>query len=262
MTKCRSNPESSGEESLAPACNAILALAGRYARCNSGIRQRFFTSLRSVQNDVYTVYLLPSFFMKKHLGKIIIGLAVFFIIAGFLFYKHYTRPTYPEINSPRPFKGVENAKVEIVEFSDFECPACKLATEVVKTLDAKYGYQIKIEFKYFPLVAIHPNSFLAAMAAECANDQGKFWAYHNKLFSHQDSLEKSVLLQFAEDLNLDINSFVACLDSGAKSKIVLADMTEGNNLGLTGTPTFFVNGEKVENWQLLENTVKNKLGLD
>ena len=198
--------------------------------------------------------------MKKYLVKIIIGLAVIILIAGFLIYKHYTRPTYPDINSPRPFKGVENAKVKIVEFSDFECPACKAATQAVKALDEKYGYQIKIEFKYFPLISIHRNSFLAAMAAECANDQGKFWAYHDKLFAHQDSLEKSVLLQFAKDLNLDMNSFVACLDSGAKSKIILADMAEGNNLGFNGTPTFFVNGEKVENWQLLENIVKNKLG--
>jgi protein-disulfide isomerase len=197
--------------------------------------------------------------MKKNLGKIIIGLVLFFLIAGFLIYNHYTRPTYPDINSSRPFKGVENAKVKIVEFSDFECPACKLATEMVKTLDAKYGYQIKIEFKYFPLVAIHPNSFLAAMAAECANDQGKFWAYHDKLFAYQDSLEKSVLLRFAEDLSLDMNSFVACLDSKAKSKIIRADMAEGSKLDINGTPTFFVNGEKVEDWQLLEGIVKNKL---
>lgn len=130
---------------------------------------------------------------------------------------------------------------------------------MVKTLDEKYGYQIRIEFKYFPLVSVHPNAFLAAMAAECANDQGKFWAYHDKLFAHQEGLNKSDLINFAKDTGLDINNFQACLDSGAKSGVVRTDMAEGSKLDINGTPTFFVNGEKVEDWRLLEGIVKNKL---
>jgi len=200
--------------------------------------------------------------MKKNLGKIIIGLVVIFFIIGILIYNYYTRPVYPEINSPRPFKGVENAKVKIIEFSDFECPACKNATEIVKFLDEKYGYQIKIEFKYFPLVSIHPHAFLAAMAAECANDQGKFWGYHDKLFAHQENLSKKDLIRYARELNLDEVKFTACLDSKAKSKIVRTDMAEGNRLGVNATPTFFVDGGKIEDWRLLEGIVKNKLGLD
>jgi protein-disulfide isomerase len=197
--------------------------------------------------------------MKEHIWKILIGLGAVLII-GFLVYSHYTRPTYPDINSSRPIKGVLNAKVKIVEFSDFECPACKAAAQVVKSLDEKYGYEISIEYKYFPLVSIHQNSFLAAMAAECANDQGEFWAYHDKLFENQNELNESNLIQFAKDLNLDIKSFQACLDSKAKSGIVRTDMAEGSNLGLDSTPTFFVDGEKVDNWDLLEGIMKEKLG--
>jgi protein-disulfide isomerase len=197
--------------------------------------------------------------MKEHIWKILIGLGIVLII-GFLFYSHYTRPTYPDITSPRPIKGVPNAKVKIVEFSDFQCPACKAATQAVKSLDEKYGYDICIEYKYFPLVSIHQNSFLAAMAAECANDHGKFWDYHDKLFANQNELYESDLIQFAKDLNLDIKSFQVCLDSKAKSGIVRADMAEGASLGINSTPTFFVDGEIVDNWSLLEGIVKEKLG--
>lgn len=199
--------------------------------------------------------------MKKHIGKILIILAAILII-GFLVYSHYTRPTYPVITSPRPIKGVPEAKVKIVEYSDFQCPACKAATAAVKSLDEKYGYGISIEYKYFPLVSIHQNSFISAMAAECANDQGKFWEYHDKLFANQDNLGEPSLIKFAQELNLDTKSFQACLDSKAKSGLVRADMAEGSNLGIDSTPTFFINGEKVDNWGLLEGIVKNKLGLD
>jgi len=197
--------------------------------------------------------------MSKKIN-ISIGIIAVLAIAGLIVYHEYTKPFYPDITFPRPFKGVENAKVKIVEYSDFQCPACKAATEMVKTLDEKYGYEIKLEFKYFPLVSIHENSFAAAMAAECANDQGKFWAYHDELFAHQDSLQKSDLVSFAQNLGLDVASFTACLESNAKSKIVREDMGAGNKLGINATPTFFVDGEKVENWPELDKIVGQKLG--
>jgi len=170
------------------------------------------------------------------------------------------KPVYENINSPRPYLGQAEAIVLVEEFSDFQCPACKSAQDSLKNVVAKYGDRIRFEYKHFPLTTIHPQAFRAALASECANDQGKFWEYHDTLFSNQPNFSRAELLAYAESLGLEINSFTACLDARAKNDLVRADMAEASSRRISGTPTFFVNGQLVQNWGQLDQVVAAALG--
>lgn len=140
----------------------------------------------------------------------------------------------------------ENAGVLVVEYADLECPACKTVTEqVVKPLIAKYGQQIRLEFKHFPLQSIHRYAFEAAQAAECAADQGKYWEWINYTYDHQDDLSKRPWLDWAASFNFDLDVFDRCLRSGIKEDAVEEDYKEAISFGVDSTPTFFVNGQKV-----------------
>ena len=140
-----------------------------------------------------------------------------------------------------PFIGPEDAQVTIVEFSDFECPFCSRAYETVYEIKEAYEGQVKIVFKNFPL-SFHANAQKAAEASECAYDQGKFWEMHDIMFENQDALSVDDLKSYAEELGLDTEAFNECLDSGAKETAVSEDFEAGNEVGVTGTPAFFING--------------------
>jgi protein-disulfide isomerase len=143
-----------------------------------------------------------------------------------------------------PFRGASNAPVTLIAFSDFQCPFCSRAVPALKELEAKYGNKLKIVFKNQPL-GMHPNARPAANAALAANEQGKFWEYHDKLFANQGSLDRSSLEKYAQELNLDMGKFKSALDSNKFDAQVNADMTEGNRVGADGTPTFYVNGRQL-----------------
>jgi len=162
-------------------------------------------------------------------------------------------------NTPRPVKGAENPVVVITEYSDFECPACGQAYLTVENVMKKYGDRVQLEFKHYPLTTIHPNAFNAAMASECANDQGKFWEMHDELFKNQKALDRSSLIKHAGTVGLDTELFTACFDSQAKSDEVNADLAEAKQKRLRGTPSFFMDGEQVSQWNLLESFVAQKL---
>lgn len=167
--------------------------------------------------------------------------------------------TYDNVNSPRPFEGNANAKVVVQEYSDFQCPACGTAYPYVKEIVQKYAKDIRFDFKHYPLTKIHINAYNSALASECANDLGKFWAYHDKLFENQEKLSSNNLKQYAVDLGLDTTKFNACLDIKAKKSVVDADIQDGNSKKIPGTPTFFVNGQQVALGDL-EKAIKSALG--
>ena len=150
-----------------------------------------------------------------------------------------------------PVTGPSSARVEIVEFSDFQCPFCKRVMPILKQLTAKYPTQVKIVWKDFPL-AIHPDARPAAEAAQCARDQGKFWEYHDKLFDNQSSMTPENLKQWAGQMGMDAAKFSACYDSAAHRALVQADMDEGTHAGVSSTPTMFVNGRAVVGSQPIE----------
>lgn len=182
-------------------------------------------------------------------------------LIGWFIYSGATKVAYTLPAGERPFKGRGDASIVITEFSDFQCPACKAAQGMVKELDTKYGANIKIEYKHFPLTSIHQYAYDAALAAECANDQGKFWEYHDLLFGYQPNLNEANLEKIATALELDMASFNACLDTEARKDIVDAHLKEAQTLQLRGTPSFLYNGTYIDNRADLEGMIKKDLGL-
>jgi len=139
--------------------------------------------------------------------------------------------------------GSEDAKVTIVEFSDFQCPACGAAHPVVKQVIKEYGDRILFVYRHFPLLATHQYALKAAEAAEAAGEQGKFWEYHDLLFANQDNLKTEDLKNYAKQVGLDMKKFNEALDSGKNKDKVLSDLDDGEKFGVTSTPTFFINGQ-------------------
>ncbi|HBX68198.1 MAG TPA: hypothetical protein DEH25_02100 [Chloroflexi bacterium] len=142
-----------------------------------------------------------------------------------------------------PILGPEQAAITIIEFSDYECPYCrKWHQEVWPLLQAEYGDQIRLVYRDFPLTSIHSNASPAAVAANCAGEQDKYWEFNDKLFAMKLNLGKTTYQTYAEELGLDMPAFNECLDSGRYVDEVEADYQYAANLGIRSTPTFFVNG--------------------
>ena len=140
-----------------------------------------------------------------------------------------------------PFMGPQDAPVTLVEFSDFQCPYCRRVQSVLKRLMTAYHGQLKLVFRDFPLRQIHPEAQKAAEAAQCANDQGQFWQYHDRLFAVTE-LGVEALKQYAVELGLDAEGFNTCLDSEKYSQEVQKDIDDAIAAGVNATPSFFVNG--------------------
>ena len=149
-----------------------------------------------------------------------------------------------EVLPEDPVRGPDNAPIEIVEFSDFDCPYCQRATNTLAKILVEYGDQIRFVYKDYPLPS-HPNAFKAAEAGNCANDQGQFWPFHDRLFERQGSLDVPSLKTYASELGLDTDAFEACLDSGQYASRVERDLQIGSGYGVSSTPTLFVNGRAV-----------------
>jgi protein-disulfide isomerase len=151
-----------------------------------------------------------------------------------------------------PVTGAKNAKITIVEFSDFQCPFCSRVVPTIHKLIEEYPGKVRIAFKQYPL-PMHPNAPLAAEAALAAHAQGKFWPMHDKLFENQKALDRASLEKYAEEIGLNVARFKADLDSKKFEAQVKADMEYGSKLGRFGTPTFFINGRKVSGALPLES---------
>lgn len=141
-----------------------------------------------------------------------------------------------------PSVGPADAPITIVEFADFECPFCRQWQEqVYPSLIAAYPGKIRFVYRDFPLTQIHPNSFPAAEAAQCANEQNAFWPFHDKLYS-SDSLSGDIYKQYAQELGLDMTRFNDCVTTRKYQQYVQSNSDFIRNLGGNSTPTFFING--------------------
>lgn len=140
-------------------------------------------------------------------------------------------------------RGNPHAPVTIVEFSDFQCPFCRAAEATVRKILAKYPDKVSLAYRDFPLRGIHPYAQKAAEAARCAQAQGKFWAYHDRLMQNPPQLDQKSLKADAGSLHLKEKEFDSCLSSDKYAPAVQKDIDAGRALGLTGTPGFFINGE-------------------
>lgn len=148
--------------------------------------------------------------------------------------------------TPHPLSNA-NSAVVVQEYADLQCPSCKAAHSVImQPLLAQYGSQIRYEFQQFPLASIHRYAMDAAEASECAADQGKFWEFVDIAFENQESLGPAALDAWGEELGLDAALYERCRASHIKRETVQAEYDAGRELGVSGTPTFFVNGTRVE----------------
>lgn len=142
-----------------------------------------------------------------------------------------------------PFQGPTNAPITIVEFSDYNCPYCqRFHQNTFPALMEAYQGKIRFVYRDFPVVGGGATGKRAAVAANCAKEQGKFWEYHDALFSDRYSLDRDGLEGYAGEINLDMDTFVECLDSNRYDQEVENDLRYAANLGVSGTPTFFING--------------------
>ena len=151
-------------------------------------------------------------------------------------------------------KGPAHAAVTIVEFSDFQCPACQQAFEDLRDL-VRTRDDVRVVFRHFPLDrkcndrvarSVHPVACLAACAAECAGDQGEFWTYHDRLFTDQSTLDRDSLFRHARELGLDLAVFRDCIDAPATLDRIREDVRRANTLDVGSTPTIFINGKRIE----------------
>ena len=142
--------------------------------------------------------------------------------------------------------GNLQSPLTLVEFGDFECPACGLSETAARQIRARYGDRIRFVFRQFPLRKIHPQAEKAAEASECAGQQGKFWEAVEKLYAEQADLSGDALKRYAAELGLDQNQFNQCLDSGEMASRVSQDLADGHALGVRATPSFFIGQKMIE----------------
>jgi protein-disulfide isomerase len=158
-------------------------------------------------------------------------------------------PTRVTIEPPRaavsagnsPSRGSSSAPIELIEFADFQCPYCQAVSPTLKRVLDTYGDRIRFVYRNFPL-ANHPQARPAAEAAQCANEQGKFWPFHDRLFGEPGKLSDEDLKKTAAALGMDAAQFNKCVDERKYRTIVETDTRAGTDAGVTGTPAFFVNG--------------------
>lgn len=180
-------------------------------------------------------------------------LTAIFVLAGSLSYAA-AQGKFVSVDDD-PVLGNANAKVTIIEFGDYQCPSCRLFwREIEPRLKKEYvdTGKVKLVFRDFPIKEIHPDATAAAMAAQCAADQGKYWEYHDRIFREQDKGTDDVVRFKAADLKkwgaairLDAAAFNACVDSARYQDEVAKDYADGIAVGIQGTPTFFINGRFV-----------------
>jgi protein-disulfide isomerase len=153
------------------------------------------------------------------------------------------QPPRAKVSIPEgePSKGPEDAPIVLVEFSDYQCPYCKRAEAVVDQVLAEYGDKIRLVFRDYPL-AFHQRALPAAVAARCAGEQDKYWEYHDNLLKINGNLSDEDLLKRAQDIQLDMEAFTACYDNNEVEPAVQLSIQDASALGVTGTPTFFING--------------------
>lgn len=158
----------------------------------------------------------------------------------------------PHVRGASSEAAASGAAVLLEEFGDFQCPPCGLLYPDIKKLESTYGTRLRVVFREFPLATVHKNAFDAARAAEAAEQQGKFWEMHDKLYETQKMWSdatpnaRPAFINFARSLGLDVERFTRDLDGQIPNSRILLDMKRGDSLGVKGTPTIFINSREVK----------------
>ena len=152
----------------------------------------------------------------------------------------------PAVSETDHCQGPEDAPVTLVEYGDYECPYCGQAYPIVHQVQKALGIRLRFIFRNFPLAEMHPHAERAAEAAEAAAAQGKFWEMHDLLYEHQKALDDAHLAEYAKRLGLDVDRVEREVEAGTHTKRVRSDVRSGVRSGVNGTPTFFVNGRRLD----------------
>ncbi|MBF8250116.1 MAG: ppiB [Candidatus Levybacteria bacterium] len=156
----------------------------------------------------------------------------------------------PEVSDQDISIGSPSARVTLVEYSDFQCPACKAFAPLVTLLSADFIQDLRVVYRFFPLIQIHQNAMLAAQAAYAAGLQGKFWEMHDLLFENQtdwaNKSPKDIFIGYAKDLKLEMDKFTKDLDADSTKQAVNKSLNEGVSAGISFTPSFFLNGKFIQ----------------
>lgn len=183
---------------------------------------------------------------------VIVGIVFVLLIGGAFWYSAGANDAYNAgVEVKAHIKGNPDAAVKLVEYSDFQCPACAQFHGVVKEIVDQYGDQLSFEYRHFPLSQIHRLAEPAARAAEAAGQQGKFFEYHDKLFENQGTWSNSTnpaqfFLQYANEVGLDIDEFTRMQRSSILRNHVQSQFAEARELGFSGTPSFLLNGKPMQ----------------
>jgi len=206
--------------------------------------------------------------MKEHIGKIFAGLAIILVGASFVYANFVSNQANEGIVFTENVKGNPDAVVSLVKYSDFQCGACAQFYPSVNAILADYGDQIRFEYKHFPLVSIHQNAIPAAKAAEAAGQQGEFFAMHDLIFENQSVWANSAnpisfFNQYAQEIGLDVEEFKTQYRASLIEDRIQESFNEARELGLSGTPTFFLNGEQmeIESFQDFRSQIETALGV-
>jgi len=210
--------------------------------------------------------------MKKSLPFIIIAIVLVAAIAAFIVFGRkksndsntafVTTPAQVSVAGSTPLPQASptatipiekpNVKVSspvvLEEYGDYQCPPCGMLYPVLKDIEHEYGKQLQIVFHQFPLTKIHKNAMNAARAAEASRNQGKFWEMHDRLYRNQNTWKdlddpRPVFIQYAQELGMNTDRFTRDLDSPEVEQRIAADMQKGTSVGVTGTPTVFIEGQ-------------------
>lgn len=203
-----------------------------------------------------------SHFLRTFQGKFVSGI-ILIIAVLFAYYFYATRDSanvgtpVVTVSETDHVRGAQDGKLTLVEFGDFQCPACGAYEPLVRQVMKDNAQDLKIVFRHFPLTQIHQNALLAAKASEAAGVQGKFWEMHDMLYDKQQEWAgglnaHDIIVSYAKELGLNTTQFEADLGSRAIEEKIVSEYQEGIKLGVEGTPTFFLNGIKLENPRSLE----------
>lgn len=200
--------------------------------------------------------------MKSRFSFILIACVIVFGAILFISKKDASAPDSGENSSGQTTshtRGENKKQVTLTEYGDFQCPACGGYYPIVEQVVEKYKDDIQFQFVNFPLAQIHPNAMLAHRTAEAASNQGKFWEMYSLLYQNQSTWTSltsaqadSTFRSYAQSLGLDMTRFGTDQKSQATNSIINADIGKGKELGVTGTPSFFIDGKKIENPKDLE----------
>lgn len=150
-----------------------------------------------------------------------------------------------------PFRGNPDAPITLIEFGDFRCTFCRrFNDETLNPLLAMYADDVRYVYRDYPILG--PASLVGAIASECADDQGRFWEFHDWLYANQQNFNREAFVAYATELEMDIEAFGMCLDTNAPEAGIMADLTVGQSLGVGGTPTFFLNGRMITGAQPIQ----------